>query len=70
MPPFDIYVDQVWKVHVDENIEEYKNKEFERIVKNYSKLRLIDNDIFPILGISHGQFAKLKKEVGLSKTRK
>lgn len=69
-PPFDIYFDKVWKVHVDENIEEYKNKEFERIVKNYSKLRLIDNDIFPILGISHGQFTDLKKKVGLSKTRK
>lgn len=25
-PPFDIYFDKVWKVHVDENIEEYKNK--------------------------------------------
>lgn len=69
-PPFDIYFDKVWKVHVDENIEEYKNKEFERIVKNYSKLRLIDNDIFPILGISHGTFTDLKKKVGLSKTRK
>lgn len=72
-PPFDIYFDKVWKeYHADENINlaECKNKEFKRIVKNYSERRLIDNDIFPILGISHGQFAKLKKEVGLSKTRK
>ena len=72
-PPFDIYFDKVWKeYHADENfnLAECKNKEFKRIVKNYSDRRLIDNDIFPILGISHGQFTKLKKEVGLSRTRK
>ncbi len=69
-PPFDIYFDKVWKVHVDENIEEYKNKEFERIVKIYSERRMIDNDIYPLLGISHGTFTDLKKKVGLSKTRK
>ena len=69
-PPFDIYFDKVWKVHVDENIEEYKNKEFERIVKIYSERRMIDNDIYPLLGISHGKFTDLKKKVGLSKTRK
>ena len=69
---FDISFDKVWKVHADVNIDlkEYKNKEFERIVKHYSEQRLIDNDIFPILGISHGTFTNLKKKVGLSKTRK
>ena len=71
-PPFDIYFDKVWKVHVDENIdrEKYKHKEFERIVKIYSERRMIDNDIYPLLGISHGTFTDLKKKVGLSKTRK
>lgn len=71
-PLFVIYFDKKWQVHHENKIDlaEYKNTEFKRIVKNYSERRLIDNDIFPILGISHGQFAKLKKEVGLSKTRK
>ena len=71
-PQFVIYFDKKWQVHHENKIDlaEYKNTEFKRIVKNYSERRLIDNDIFPILGISHGQFAKLKKEVGLSKTRK
>lgn len=72
-PPFDIYFDKVWKeYHEDKSIDvkQSKSEAFKRIVESYSEKRLIDNDIFPILGISHGQFTKLKKEVGLSKTRK
>ncbi len=72
-PPFDIYFDKVWKeYHKDKsiNVKQSKSEAFKRIVESYSEKRLIDNDIFPILKISHGQFTKLKKEVGLSKTRK
>lgn len=70
-PPFVIYFDKKWQVHVDENInrEEYKNKEFKRIVDNYSQRRLKHDDIYPILGISHGTYFTLKKNV-LPKKRK
>lgn len=71
-PPFDIYFDKVWKVHVDENIdrEKYKKEELKRIVKNYSERRMIGNDIYPLLGISRSTLNKRKREFGLSKRRK
>ena len=70
-PPFVIYFDKKCQVHVDENInrEEYKNNEFKRIVDNYSQRRLKHDDIYPILGISHGTYFTLKKNV-LPKKRK
>ena len=71
--PFDIYFDKVWKeYHAEKNINlaEYKNKEFKRIFENYHDRRLLDEDIFPILGVCHGTFTDLKEKVGLSKTRK
>lgn len=72
-PQFDIYFDKVWKeYHAEKNINlaEYKNKEFKRIFENYHDRRLLDEDIFPILGVCHGTFTDLKEKVGLSKTRK
>ena len=71
-PPFDIYFDKVWKVHVDENIdrEKYKKEELKRIVKNYSERRIIDNDIYPLLGIGRTTLNNRKRELGLSKRRK
>ena len=65
---FEIYFDKKWQEFHNPNdpnsyrtADERRKEEFRNIVETYSKRRLENQDIFPMLGISKDTYYKLKK---------
>ncbi len=71
IPSFEVKFVTKWLAHYPESdssdkaSEARRNAEFKRIVTNYLKKRLENQDIYPILGIGKQKYSELKRLLGI-----